>query len=293
MSLPVHHVITTNYDDLLERTLVALKRHPVKVVRQEDVARMGWRDGVHVVKLHGDATEAEGIVLCRDDYDEFFERRPAMALLLEGLLLNQTFFFVGYGLRDPNFRQVYSRIARMLRHARKPAFATSFESAGEAGPYIVRQWQEKQLQLIAIPGSTPDERERYLLRFLDQLADRVASGSPRLFLAPDVEAPPSLTQIHKLMLEVGEQLIEVCRGMRSDSEKDVHHLAETLRFLADHGWRPPRRSGMVLSQIWMRLASCSAAPREQRRLLIAALETAEGFDEVTSIHDQLAALEDL
>jgi hypothetical protein len=28
-------------------------------------------------------------VLCRDDYDEFFERRPAMALLLEGLMLNR------------------------------------------------------------------------------------------------------------------------------------------------------------------------------------------------------------
>ena len=89
--------------------------------------------GVHVVKLHGDASQAEGIVLCRDDYDEFFDRRPAMALLLEGLLLNQTFFFVGYGLRDPNFRQVYSRIVRMLRDARKPAFATSFEIGGRRG----------------------------------------------------------------------------------------------------------------------------------------------------------------
>ena len=133
LSLPVRQVVTTNYDDLLERALEALKRYPVKVVRQEDVARTGRGDGVHVVKLHGDAAEPDEIVLCRDDYDEFFERRPAMALLLEGLLLNRTFFFVGYGLRDPNFRQVYSRIARMLREARRPAFATSFESAGEAG----------------------------------------------------------------------------------------------------------------------------------------------------------------
>src|SRR5262249_45940969 len=36
MSLPVRHVITTNYDDLLERALIALKRHPVKVVRDSD-----------------------------------------------------------------------------------------------------------------------------------------------------------------------------------------------------------------------------------------------------------------
>jgi hypothetical protein len=133
MSLPTRPVITTNYDDLLERAITALKRHPVKIVRQEDAARSGQADGVCVVKLHGDAAEPGGIVLCRDDYDEFFERRPALALLLEGLLLNRTFFFVGYGLRDPNFRQIYGRVGRMLRAARRPAFATSFESAGEAG----------------------------------------------------------------------------------------------------------------------------------------------------------------
>src|SRR6185437_12033981 len=103
MSLPVRHVITTNYDDLLERALDGLKRHPVKVLHQEDVARTGQNE-VFVVKLHGDLAHPDEIILTRDDYDEFFQRRPAMALLLEGLLFNQTFFFVGYSLRDPNFR---------------------------------------------------------------------------------------------------------------------------------------------------------------------------------------------
>ena len=251
MSLPVRHVITTNYDDLLERALVALKRHPVKVIRESDVARMRLSDAVHVVKLHGDAAEAEGIVLCRDDYDEFFEHRPAMALLLEGLLLNKTFFFVGYGLRDPNFRQVYSRIGRMLRDAQKPAFATSFESAGDAGPYVAGQWREKQLHLVDIPGSAPDERERSLLSFLDELADRVASRSPRLLLAGDVEVPPHLSRIREMLQEVGEELMAVCRGLESSSGsgRDVHQLAEVLRFLADHGWRPPRQSRTVPERV--------------------------------------------
>src|SRR5207249_4619776 len=126
MSLPVRYIITTNYDDLLERTLVALRRHPVKVVRQEDVARTGRIDATYVVKLHGDAgSRDERIVPSRDDYEAFFDSRPAMAALLEGLLLNQTFFFVGYALQDPNFRQVYHRIARMLKGAQRRAYATS------------------------------------------------------------------------------------------------------------------------------------------------------------------------
>src|SRR5262249_21976975 len=118
LGLPVRHVITTNYDHLIERALTALKRHPVPVVRQEEVAHTGG-EAVYVVKLHGDAHHAEDIVLTRDDYSMFFERRPAMALLLEGLLLNRTFFFVGYGLRDLNFREIFGRIARMLREAKR------------------------------------------------------------------------------------------------------------------------------------------------------------------------------
>jgi hypothetical protein len=294
MSLPVRHVITTNYDNLLERALIALKRHPVLVIREADVARMRSSDGVHVVKLHGDASEAEGIVLCRDDYDEFFERRPAMSLLLEGLLLNQTFFFVGYGLRDPNFRQIYSRIARMLRDAHRPAFATSFESGGDAGPYIAGQWREKHLHLVSLPGSTPDERERSLLSFLDELADRVASRSPRLFLASDVEVPPRLSRIRELMQEVGKELIATCfsTDAPSDSGRDVQHLAEVLRFLADNGWKPPLKSRTILSEIWLRLADSAPDPATRRHLLIAGLESAEGFADVCSIRCRLAALED-
>src|SRR5262249_60716773 len=111
---------------------------------------------------HGDAAHPEEVVLARDDYEEFFHRRPAMALLLEGLLLNQTFFFVGYGLRDPNFRQVYHRIARMLREARRPAFATTFEAGGDSGAYLTRQWRHKQMHLIPIPGdSHPDQAQQF------------------------------------------------------------------------------------------------------------------------------------
>ena len=62
--------------------------------------------------------------------------------------------------------------------------------------------------------------------------------------------------------------------------------------MADHGWRPPRSSSALLSELWLRLASSSADPRERRRLLIAALRTAEGFAEVSVIRRQLAALHD-
>src|SRR5205085_2313088 len=189
--------------------------------------------GVFVIKLHGDIGCPEEIVLCRDDYDEFFERRPAMALLLESLMLNRTFFFVGYSLRDPNFRQIYARIARMLREARRPAFATTFER-GEALPFIVEQWRRKQLTLLPIPGDTGEDQGVRFLAFLDRLAERVTLPHPRLFLAPDVELPPRLVHLRKLFLnDIAPLLVRLIDSKDLDgSGRDVvQPLVNVLDFL--------------------------------------------------------------
>jgi hypothetical protein len=284
LGLPVRQVLTTNYDDLIERALAALKRYPVTVVRQEDVARTGHGEGVQVVKLHGDAERAEEIVLTRDDYEEFFHRRPAMALLLEGLLLTRTFFFVGYGLRDPNFRQLYGRIARMLRAAKRPAFATSFEAGGASGAYLARQWANKHLRLIGIPGADPVEQEGEFLRLLDRLAEAVALPSPQLFLAPDVAAPPRLGPLRRVLIEEVGRLVQAACGQEL-APTEVQALTGLLEYLTEHGWRP---RGGTLSRLWECLAAAAPDAPSRRRLLIAALLRAEAFDDVQRVRAALA-----
>lgn len=292
LGLPVRHVITTNYDDLIERALAALKRYPVKVVRQEDVARTGRGDDVYVVKLHGDAASAAEIVLSRDDYDAFFAQRPALALLLEGLLLNQTFFFVGYGLRDPNFRQIYSRIARMLREARRPAFATTFEAGGDTADYLMQQWRNKQLHLLRIPGETQPEQQQQLLRLLDRVAERVTTANAaRLFLAADVQVAPALSRLrHQLVTQVGSEVEQACLEELAapDLRADISRLASVLAFLAVHGWQP---RSVDLCHLWERLAEAAPDDAERRRLLVAALRSAERYDSARRVREQLDRLE--
>jgi hypothetical protein len=284
LNLPFRHVITTNYDDLIERTLTALKRYPVRIVHQTDVARTGRGDGVFVVKLHGDALHPEEVVLGRDDYDNFFQGRPAMALLLEGLLLTRVFFFVGYSLRDPNFRQIWARLARMLREARRPAFATTFEGGGQAGVYLAEQWRRKGLNLVQVPGSSLADQQRAFQRFLDRLADQVTLGRPGLFLAPDADFSPRLTRLRGLLVEdVGTAVANLCE--RELQGEEVDRLAEVLRFLTDLGWRPPGR-GPDLCRLWEQLAA-HARPAERRSMLIRALHCAETFADVRRIRERL------
>jgi len=142
---------------------------------------------VCVVKLHGDAAHPDEVVLSRDDYDEFFARRPALALLLEGLLLNRTFSSPAYSLRDPNFRQSTAVL---------PACCATH--AGRRSPRRSRPWRRSRLSaeamgpeasgLIGVPARRGEQQLEFL-RFLDGLADRVmlaalASFSPTMSRCP-------------------------------------------------------------------------------------------------------------
>ena len=251
--LPVSYFITTNYDTLLEKSLHAQRREPETVITQKQIARTGRRQGTYVVKFHGDPSNRRSIVLTRDDYDTFFERPrgQAMAALLQGLLLNQTFFFVGYSLRDPNFRQIYNQIAGLLKDSKRPAFAITFEPITE---HLRQQWAKKQLYLIPISDYGAGA-SHYLWQVLDELA-AAATGGWRLFLSQDVEREASVGPIKELKSSlidgVGETIKKLHASQRALSREQIGQTARVLSFLVQQGWRP---RGVSLSKLWWRLAA--------------------------------------
>lgn len=284
VSLPVRYVVTTNYDDLLERALRAIRRYPLTVVEQSEVAGTGRLHGVHVVKLHGDSRRGAGIVLSRDDYESFFRSRPAMASLLEGLLLNQTFLFAGYSLRDPDFRQIHHRVAAMLDEAKRPAFATTFDAES---PHARRQWRRKRLELLCIPG---EDQTRSLTRFLDRLSEAVA-GRQHLFLASDAaESAAPLEDVRDSLRQTGKFIQEaLAYENKSDlTVADLEQLEWTLVFLTQHGWRP--EEDISLNRLWSRLAARSTTPEERQRRLVMALPHTPTLKDAQKILNELDAI---
>jgi hypothetical protein len=212
-----------------------------------------------------------------------------MALLLEGLLLNRTFFFVGYSLRDLNFREVFGRVARMLREAKRPAFATSFDASGETAEYLQKQWGLQRLALVPIVGDSPAEQQQRFLRFLDRLAEEVTLQQPPLALAQDVPVSGPLAHLRGELQRVGDQVEALCRHPLEAGER--RFLADALAFLTRHGWRPSRGSGRALPQLWQYLAEQTSDPEERRRFLIAALASAEAFADAEQARRELEKLE--
>jgi hypothetical protein len=277
-SLPVRIFFTTNYDDLLSQSLEALKYWPVRITEEGHIPRTGSREDTFVVHLHGHVDRPHDIVLSRSDFDGYFKDRPAFAAILKSLLLNHTFFFVGYGLGDPNFWQIYNEISHILPQKRRRAYATAFAREKRIDDLTARQLANNNLEVLRLTPSGALSSADQFLRLLDYLCDRVVAGRQHdLFLRQQEDQEEPLAEA-------------ICQAFNGAS--DSHTKAILLEFLTRYGWRPwhPR----WLSRWWFQLAHTLPADETQlrRRLLLASLRSAEEINDVQRARDALASLDD-
>ena len=108
--LPIYTYWTTNYDKLIEQSLVEAKKVPdVKyTLRQLAVTRLD-RDVV-VYKMHGDVDHASDAIICKDDYEAYPLKMAAFVSALRGDLIEKTFLFLGFSFTDPNTDYILSRV---------------------------------------------------------------------------------------------------------------------------------------------------------------------------------------
>jgi len=113
-SLPIKTYWTTNYDDLIEKTLEkAGKITDVKRVPENLAISKPRREAV-VYKMHGDITMSHDAVLTKDDYENYNEKRQLYTTALQGDLVSKTFLFIGFSFEDPNLEYILSRIRILL-----------------------------------------------------------------------------------------------------------------------------------------------------------------------------------
>ena len=163
-ALPVQELVTTNYDRLLEAAAEGARR-PLDVLPfQESVPGRPW-----LLKLHGDVTRPETVVLTREHYLRTGDHRAALAGVLHSLLLTRHVLFVGASMLDDDL----IRIAHEVRSALQPLDPQSRRRLGTVlalteDPARARLW-ERDVDTVAIgdAGSSEAEAARRLEVLLD------------------------------------------------------------------------------------------------------------------------------
>ncbi|WP_439294414.1 SIR2 family protein [Lonepinella sp. BR2882] len=106
---------TTNYDQLIERTLEADGKTVEKKIRNEDFSRNIKKKDAIVYKMHGDKDSPDEAVLIKDDYETYQDKKELFSTALRGDLLSKTFLFIGFSFDDPNLEYILGRIKVLLK----------------------------------------------------------------------------------------------------------------------------------------------------------------------------------
>ena len=166
------HIITTNYDSLLEDQFESgLLKYNV-VAEDKDIPYTSSER--YLIKMHGDFGK-KNIVLKEDDYLDYALNFPMVSTLIQSLIMNHTLLFVGYSLGDSTFNSIF----RLIQNTFKLDAKFAYFYTPEEPSMIIREYYKKQGIIIVSNKTfsdgeeTDNQNQKYLStkRFLETLAE--------------------------------------------------------------------------------------------------------------------------
>lgn len=113
------HIITTNYDDLLEKRFSVSDMQYDVITEDSDIPYS--RSDHYLIKMHGELSR-KNIVLKENDYLEYEDNFYMVSNLIKSLIMNHTVLFLGYSLNDPTFNSIFSLIQKSFGNNSKRAY---------------------------------------------------------------------------------------------------------------------------------------------------------------------------
>lgn len=108
--LPFNQIWTSNFDDLIEESLKA-KGKRVNIISRDVDFTIARNEHIKLYKVHGCIhIQPECLVLTRGDIEGYNTNYKQMKEAFEGALAENTFLFLGFGLKDINFKTILGRL---------------------------------------------------------------------------------------------------------------------------------------------------------------------------------------
>jgi transcriptional regulator CtsR len=118
------HILTTNYDDLLEK-VIKKESLPFSVVSKDSEFPYALNANL-LVKIHGDLNHTD-IVLKEDDYIDYSINHPLIEAFIKSVFASKVVLFVGYGFSDLNLKMIIQTVRNILGRDFQNAYLLSIE----------------------------------------------------------------------------------------------------------------------------------------------------------------------
>ena len=195
VSLGPRCFITTNYDNLIEKSLD--KWQPDQSYRSVTNHQLTeTAEIVHacaidfIFKPHGDAGDSKSIILTREQYRQLLPQGERQAALesLKMLLATRPVVYFGFGLRDPDFLYVRDILANTYKGGIRDHYAIMADISDAERDYWRRNYGIHLISYTTteLPDKTRDHTA--LLTLLDRFLEKEPESSTAVDFDPDTPA---------------------------------------------------------------------------------------------------------
>lgn len=129
MKIKPDHIITTNYDKLIEYDDSFLKDYYKIIAKDKDFCNNYQNH--YLLKIHGDILEKETIVLKEKDYLDYSDNHKLIETFVKSLLIDHCFVFCGYSANDYNVKMMINWYGNLNPSGENFAYLLSTDSSEE------------------------------------------------------------------------------------------------------------------------------------------------------------------
>lgn len=169
-----HLIMTTNYDQLLEHAYAkefGSQVNPVTPKNSHRVQQMlkGYKQWIGrpiIFKIHGTATEPEGIIFAEKDYRKLLYGEPGYRAILSAVFVTKVVLMLGFSFSDPEISTVLQTLREGFRERSSPDYIV-LRKGMKGRIEKKRLSQDFGLEVIEYE---PSEGEPELLELINHLA---------------------------------------------------------------------------------------------------------------------------
>lgn len=163
-ALPFSPIVTTNWDNLLERAFDQLHKPYVTVVHDPDITYT--REGTtSLVKLRGSIEQPESLRISLDDLRKLETEKPELVSFLSRSANVKTFLFLGFNSGDYDFKQLYDTLLGRASSSKPQVIAVQPEPVSEDDTDF---WRSREVEFITDT----------MIGFLRQVAEALSVSVP-------------------------------------------------------------------------------------------------------------------
>jgi len=159
------HILTTNFDNLLEQVIES-NSHPFSIIRRDNDFPYS-ENTKYLVKVHGDLGEND-FVLKENDYLNYSINHPLIEAFLKSVFATRTVLFVGYSLNDTNLKQILHQVQNILGNDFQNAYIINNK---EINSYTRNYFKSQGVNIITIKEVYTDDLD-FDIKGYEKLGDR-------------------------------------------------------------------------------------------------------------------------